>query len=94
MKEDNNIIDSSHLGTKFKTQFDTNGIMDNTTVRKLVLIYKNREFHHVLSTIHVSKSKNIIIFLTMNKMFYHSIVIQFSTSIHVIWWLMIVLQEL
>ena len=58
-KEDNYIIECSHLGTNIKTQCDMNGIIDNTTVRKLVLIYKNRrKFHPVLSTTHVLKFQN------------------------------------
>ena len=83
-KEDNDIIESSHLGTNIKMQYDMNDIINNTTARKLVLIYKNRrKFDPVLSTIHVSKFKKDN-FLTMDKMFYLSIVIQISNNIRVI----------
>ena len=41
-KEDNNIIESSHLRGKIKTQYDMNGIINNTDKRKFVLISNNR----------------------------------------------------
>ena len=50
--EDNCIIEGSHFGTNIKTEYDTNGIINNTAIRRLVLINNNRgKCHPILSTI-------------------------------------------